>query len=385
MSSPDPHRPLPLVLAFLAFTRLVVNTAHRFVFPFLPAISRGLGISLEQGGILMSARSLAGVATPLVVASAGRGERRLRLAVWGLGLMAVGALVTAATSAYVGAFAGFILLGLGKPSFDSAAVAYVADRTPYDRRARYLSVLELTWAGGLLVGAPAAGLLIDRFGWEAPFWVIGLILAATMAVSPLVLERDEEHTDSGGRPLSLDRSSVALLIVAGLFSVSAEVTFIVYGAWLEDEFALSLAALGAASVVIALAELAGEGSVLVFADRFGKRRMVAWGMAASAIGYLALVVASGSLVGGIAALSMAFIAFEVTIVGTVPLASEAAPGARTRYLALLMVALSIGRAIGDVIGPMLYTWKGIPANGITSAAVVLVGLALLLGAVRERS
>ena len=55
-------------IAFLALTRLAVNTAHRFVFPFLPAITRGLGISLEQGGVLMSARSLAFVATPAVVA-----------------------------------------------------------------------------------------------------------------------------------------------------------------------------------------------------------------------------------------------------------------------------------------------------------------------------
>ncbi|MEE8497025.1 MAG: hypothetical protein V3S62_00655, partial [Acidimicrobiia bacterium] len=89
-------RPLGVAIAFLTVTRLVVNTAHRFVFPFLPAISRGLGISLAQGGLLMSARSIAFVATPAIVASAGRGERRVRLAVWALGMMSVGALITAA-------------------------------------------------------------------------------------------------------------------------------------------------------------------------------------------------------------------------------------------------------------------------------------------------
>ena len=63
-------------LAYLIAARLVLNTAHRFAYPFLPAISRGLGITLEQGGLLLSARALAGLATPLVVATAGRGERR---------------------------------------------------------------------------------------------------------------------------------------------------------------------------------------------------------------------------------------------------------------------------------------------------------------------
>ena len=109
-----------------------------------------------------------------------RGERRVRLAVWALGMMAVGAFVTVATGVYAGALVGFILLGLGKPSFDAAAQAYVADRTPYERRARYMSILELTWAGGLLVGAPLAGWLIDSFGWEAPFWVVGVLFTATM-------------------------------------------------------------------------------------------------------------------------------------------------------------------------------------------------------------
>ena len=104
-------RRLGPAIAFLTVTRFVVNTAHRFVYPFLPAITRGLGISIEQGGVLMSARSLAFVATPLTVATAGRGERRLRLAIVALGMMSVGALVTAASGVYAGAFVGFLLFG----------------------------------------------------------------------------------------------------------------------------------------------------------------------------------------------------------------------------------------------------------------------------------
>ena len=63
-----------------------------------------------------------------------------------LTLFALGAAITSATSAFWGAFAGFILMGLGKPAFDVGAMTYLADRTPYERRARYLATLELTWA-----------------------------------------------------------------------------------------------------------------------------------------------------------------------------------------------------------------------------------------------
>ena len=359
-------------------TRLVINTGYRFVFPFLPAISRGLGVSLEQAGLLVSARSLTGVATPLVVSVVGRGERRLRLVVGGSLLFAAGMAVTAAAGLYAGAIAGFILMGLGKPAFDAAAQAYIADRTPYERRARYLSIIEFTWAGGLLVGAPAVGVLIDRFGWESPFWVTAVLVGMGAVLAPMLLDPDARGRVARPGRLRITRSGVGVLAMTLLFSLAAETTIIVYGAWLEDEFALSLAALGIASTVIALGELAGEGVVMAFADRMGKRRMVAWGLAVSAVGYVALGALGGGLVPGLIALSLAFIAFEITIVATIPLATEVVPAARSRYLALLTVAISLGRAAGDAIGPALFEWRGLVANTTVSAVAGALSLIALL-------
>ncbi len=156
--------PVRSSLAFLSAERLVMNTAFRFVYPFLPAIARGLGVPLEQAAYLISARHIAGLATPAVARVAGHGERRHRLIVTGLLLFIAGSAVTAVSSAYVGALIGFALIGLAKPVFDVSSQAYVADRVPYEKRARYLSVFEFTWAGALLIGAPATGWLIARTG-----------------------------------------------------------------------------------------------------------------------------------------------------------------------------------------------------------------------------
>ena len=365
-------------IAYLTATRLVVNTAFRFVLPFLPALSRGLGVSLERAGLLLSARSIASIATPVMVATVGRGDRRLRLVRWSLVLFAVGAAVTAATGIYAGALVGFVLLGLGKPGFDAAAQAYVADRTPYRQRARYLSVLELTWASGLVLGAPAAGWLIARLGWRAPFWVVAALVGLAAFTSPMVLDHDREATAGTTPPQRLARSAFRLLVVVLLFSVAAEVTAVVFGAWLEDGLTTTLGGIGVASLVVGLAELSGEAGVLVFADRVGKRRMVAAGLAASGVGYVMLGALGGSLGPGLAALSITFIGFEVTIVSAIPLATEMAPTSRTRYLALLMVAISIGRAAGDAVGPLLYRWHGLVANTTASAFVTAIALAGLL-------
>jgi predicted MFS family arabinose efflux permease len=381
---PDPApRSLRFSLAYLLATRLVLNTAHRFAYPFLPAISRGLGVSLQQGGLLLSARSLAGLATPLVVATVGKGERRRRTLAVGLALFALGAAVTAATGVFAGAMVGFALFGLGKPLFDISGQAYIADRTPYRGRARYLALFETTWALALLVGAPAAGWLIAHLGWRAPFWAVAALALITLAVLAWAMDRDASAA-AGTKVARLrpDRSAFLLLSAVCLLMFAAEVSFVVFGAWLEDRFGLSLLALGGAATAVAVAELAGEGASFAFTDRLGPRRSVSIGLVICVGAFAALGPASGSLGWGLAVLVLAFFGFEFGIVSALPLATEVAPEARTRFLSLVVVALSASRAGAAVAGPALFSWAGFAANSAASAAAGVLALAMLFG-IRE--
>ncbi len=370
---------LRAVVGVLAAGRLLVNSAQRFVYPFLPAIARGLGVSLGQAGLLVSARWLAGLATPAVVAVAGRGEGRRRLAITGLALFMVGAAVTAGTSVYIGALVGFVLMGVAKPAFDIAAQSYVADRTPYERRARYLAVLELTWAGALLVGAPAAGWLIDRLDWRAPFWVPAIAVIAVALAIWRMMDPDAAPSRAARGRLRVGREGAALLMVTGTFALAAELVFVVFGAWLEDSYGLSLLALGGTATIVGLSELAGEGAVLAFTDRLGKRRSVAIGLAVSVVCFGALAAEPAALWLGVALVSGGLLGFEFTIVSAIPLATEVVPGARARFLAWFIVAMNLGRALGAAIGPVLFDTFGVAGNMLAAAAVDAVALALLVG------
>ncbi|HUU61255.1 MAG TPA: MFS transporter [Acidimicrobiia bacterium] len=384
---PDPApRSLRFSLTYLVATRLVLNTAHRFAYPFLPAISRGLGVSLQQGGLLLSARSLAGLATPLVVATVGKGERRRRTLAVGLALFVLGAAVTAAVGVYAGAIVGFALFGLAKPLFDISGQAYIADRTPYRRRGRYIALFETTWALALLVGAPAAGWLIAHLGWQAPFWAVAALALIALATLPWAVDKDAAREQ--GAPvarLRFDRSTVLLLTVIFLLMFAAEVSFVVFGAWLEDRFGLSLVALGGAATAVAVAELAGEGASFAFTDRLGPRRSVSIGLVICIAAFAALGPASQSLASGMAALVLAFFGFEFAIVSALPLATEVAPAARTRFLALVVVALSGSRAVAAAIAPPLFSWGGFAANSTASAIAGALALAMLFGVEEGRS
>ncbi|MEA2024656.1 MAG: MFS transporter [Actinomycetota bacterium] len=370
-------------LGFLTAERLVMNTAYRFVYPFLPVIARGLGVPLEQAGYLVSVRHIAGLATPGITRVVGRGELRRRLIVTGVLLFIVGSAVTVLTNTYVGALIGFALLGFAKPVYDVSSQAYIADRVPYERRARYLAVFEFTWAGALLVGAPAAGWLISKGDWATPFWAFGVLTVAALLLVPRFVDADHHHAMAQRASVRFGRSGLTFLAVAGLFSLASEMIIVVFGAWLEDSFGLSLAALGGAAILIGAAELAGEGATFGFTDRIGKRRAVLIGLMISAVGFALLVPARDEIVVGLAILAIALFGFEFTIVSSIPLASELQPSSRAQYLAWMVVAMSLARGVGAATGPTLFQTFGLPGPALVAVAADVLAMVLLLVWVRE--
>ena len=361
-----------------------MNTAYRFVYPFLPVIARGLGVPLEQAALLVSVRHISGLATPAVARAMGHGELRRRLITTGLLLFVAGSAVTAVTSLYVGALLGFALLGLAKPVFDISAQAYISDRVPYDQRARHLAVFEFTWAGALLVGAPATGWLISKTDWATPFWVFGVLTVVAILLVPRFVDADHltPHTSLVSRRFG--RTGIAFLAVAGFFSLASEMIIVVFGAWLENSFGLSLAALGGAAFLIGASELAGEGATFGFTDRIGKRRAVIVGLTVSAIAFALLIPVRNEMALGLAMLGIALFGFEFTIVSSIPLASELVPQARAKYLAWMVVAMSLARGIGAAVGPILFRSFGLTGPALAAVAADILAMALLVAFVTER-
>lgn len=370
-----------LVSIYLA--KLWLNTGARFVYPFLPAIARGLGVSLEAAGLLLSVRWLSGLATPVVVKVVSPAEQRRRLALLGMGLGAAGAAITT-SGMFALALVGFVLIGIGKPTADVAFQAYLADEVPYHERGKAIAFTELAWGSSLLIGAPVAGWLLGTWGWQTPFGVIATALVVLMApIHRLVgSNRAGSATPPPATRLRVDRSMAAFLFATGLFALSAEFAFVVFGAWLEDAFDASLVGLGATAAFIAIGELLGEGASFGFSDRFGKRRVIVAGLVVSIVGY-ALVPLTQTFVVAILAFTVALGGFEVAIVSAIPLATELAPGARTRFLSLMIMVLGVLRAVGTAAGVPVFTRFGITANMWVAIVANLVAMALLVRLVDE--
>jgi len=358
------------------------------VYPFLPVIARGLGVAPEAIILGVTGRLALGLATPFLGALADRiGRKPAVLA--GVAIFIIGGLIVGLHPTYTTLVVALIAVGLSKWLFDPALLAYVGDRVAFERRGTPMALVELSWSGAYLLGVPAVGLLIGAAGWVAPFPTLAAVALLGALWIGFTLPG---NAGSSVRPASIlsgfaailaRKSALAGLAVGFLISAGNETVSIVYGLWMEQSFGLQIAALGAATAVIGLAELGGEGLVAGLADRIGKRRLVAAGMIMSIAAALMLPQLSGSLAIGLVGLFAFYLCFEVTIVCTLPLMSEQVPQARATLLATNIAGLTLGRSLGALAGAPLFT-LGMQANGAAAAALNLLALGLLLGLVKER-
>jgi predicted MFS family arabinose efflux permease len=178
------------------------------------------------------------------------------------------------------------------------------------------------------------------------------------------------------------RPAVGGLAVGLLISTANDLVNVVFGAWLEVSFGLQVVALGAASAVIGVAELSGEGLVAGLADRLGKKRAVAVGILFNALASLALPFLGQWLPGALIGLFLVYVTFEFTLVSAIPLMTELVPTARATVMASNVGAHSAGRALGALFAPILFA-RGLSTNVALAAVLDLVALGLLAVLVRE--
>jgi predicted MFS family arabinose efflux permease len=370
---------LRVQILLLTAVRTVLNTMHRLVYPFLPVFARGLGVELTTLSLALTIRSALGVFGPFVATLADTRGRKVGL-LTGTLLFTGGTALVVLWPSYPALLAALVLSAMGKFVFDPSMQAFLGDQVPYHRRGRAIAVTELSWSLAFIVGVPAAGFLIAREGWMGPFPLLfGLGVISILGLFWL-LPRDpppaaDRPTWMANFRLVLTYTPALVALVVAFFTNAANETVnLVFGVWMEDSFGLQVLALGAASAVIGLSELGGEGLVALLSDRLGKERSISIGFMLNSLAALALPVLGSSIPGALVGLFFFYLTFEFTLVSIVPLMTEVLPAARATMMAATTALFSLGRAAGALLAPLLYQ-VGFQAN---ASAAVLLNLAALI-------
>jgi predicted MFS family arabinose efflux permease len=378
---------LRVLLATFFAGRTTINTGYRMVYPFLPVIARGLGVSLEQVTLGITARSTLGLLSPIIGSTADTLGRKVGLLI-GMVTFIIAMLLVFLWPTYPVLVVSLILTTGAKFLLDPAVYAFLGDRVHYKQRGFAVAVAEFGWSAAFLLGVPIVGWLMAQGGWTAPFLWLALVGGGMFLLLWRMIPPDVPHEHKhpslrqGLKHILSHRVALAGLSLGIFISTSNEVVNIVYGAWMEDSFGLQVAALGVASAIIGIAELVGEGGVAGLVDRVGKHRAVAVGLVAYTTACLLLPALAADLNGALVGLFLFYFSFEFTLVASLPLMTELVPSSRATYMALNGAGHSLGRVIGSFVGPLMFA-SGLAVNAVFAAVVNIVALVIFFLYVKE--
>lgn len=368
------------IIGIIFIARLIANTCIRILYPFIPQLSEGLGLSLTQFSWMLAIGGGAGIISPLLGLWADRyGRRKLMIA--GLACQMLGSFGLLFARQWA-AILPALGLGVGLTAFLPAQQGYISDQTPYRKQGRAMAAVEFSWAATAIFILPLMGWLMSRFAWWTPFLLLSLLnlmnlLFIYFRLPPTDAPTSIEHLSwAKVRPLLFQPKVLACFGVS--FPVFAGVTafMTLWSIWLSAEFQMGATGLGLVATGTGLAELAGAILSSLFIDRIGKRR-------GSGLVLLSLIIVFGLmpftpplLVIIIPLLLLIGILYEFGIVSLFPLYAEQLPQARSTVMALVFLGGSLGGGVAPPLTTILWNYGGLAA--VAPFPLICVGVALVI-------
>jgi predicted MFS family arabinose efflux permease len=178
--------PLPGFIWAVSAYAFLYGTAGGAIGRFFPLwANEVVGLSTVVAGALVALSGLLGIAARI---GAGRlAQDRIGPAKLLSGLACIGAgycvilLLTTTIGAWV-LWPATVLYSVGIGAWNAVAMLAIIVSVPRDIAGRASGVVMLGFLGGLTVGSPAAGAIVDRWGTYQPVWAAALALSVASAI-----------------------------------------------------------------------------------------------------------------------------------------------------------------------------------------------------------
>ena len=382
LSKPNVTLPLQGQIFLFLVVRTIMSVMIRMVHPFLPVFARGLNVDLETFALVLSASYAGGIIGPFVATVSDKTGRKAGMLL-GLFIFTLGTFVIVIWPNLFIFFLAIMLATIGRNIVIPAMVAYIGDHVPFEKRGAAIGIIETSWSLAFILCIPLVGLLIEEVGWKAPFTILALCSVAMITAVQIALPRDEVRKPSYRQQpfaylhLVLNNRSAVSGLIMGLFVFTGSASIqIIFGAWLEDSFKLSVTALGLAAMVIGFAQLGGELLSTTLTDRLGKKRSVYIGLCLSILVCAMIFRLDDTLQGALIWLFIFFIGLEYAVISSISMMSEIVPDARASMIATYFATVSIGFSIGPIISTKLYN-IGFPAIALACVILFSAGIFFL--------
>lgn len=370
------------LMVFSASSQVII------VSPILPRIGEALNIpEVLQGWLITSYAVFLSIFALIIGPISDKFGRRLVILL-GCGSMAVALWLHAVADNFTQLLTMRAAAGAAGGMLSGAAVSYVGDYFPYNKRGWANGWVMSGIAVGQIIGIPIGTLLADWFGFKGAF----LMFAGTMTLTTVLIwfyvpqpdvRRNENKLTlrsaiAGYRELLGRKVVVAASATYFLMFFSIGLYVIYLPTWLEQHLGVEAAAIASLFFVGGIANVIAGPSAGKLSDRTGRKPLII----VSCLG-LALVMAITTF--ATSSMFMAYILFGFAMVMFAlrisPLQSlMTALVEEQRRGALLSLAVAIGQVgigIGGAAAGVAYVKYGYVSNTVTGAVAIL-GMALLV-------
>ena len=365
------------LLVFAASSQIMI------ISPILPRIGEELLIGESALGTLVSAYTIMVGAFAIIVGPISDKVGRRKILLIGTSIMTGALLMHHFVIGYYSFLAVRVCAGLAGGILSGAAVSYIGDFFPYNRRGWATGWVMSGMAFGQIVGIPIGVVLAGTFGFKAPFYLFALAMAGTFVLIWFrVPQPDVERMQGkltllravrGYKEMLAERQirAAAMAYFTMFLSVSLFIVYLPY--WLEQTLNATPNAIATLFMVGGLANVLTGPQAGKLSDRIGRKRIIIL----SCVG-LSFVMLMTTIV-----LRDFWIAYILYFVVMILVAMRMSPFSALltalvndeRRGALMCFTVALGQAgfaLGAAVAGPLYTHFGYGSNTAVGAGSVLI-------------
>ncbi|HUF08803.1 MAG TPA: MFS transporter [Rhodothermales bacterium] len=358
--------------------------------PILPRIGEELAIPESLQGTLISAYGILLGIFALIIGPISDKIGRRRVLLVGSGCMTLALGLHAAAIDYISLMIVRALAGAAGGLLSGAAVSYVGDYFPYERRGWANGWIMSGVAFGQIIGIPLGTVLAEAFGFRIPFLLFSLVMAGSFLLILLKVPQPQVHLDQN--PLSV-RSALSNYVrmlgnpqiaAAGatffllFFAIALYVVYL--PTWIESSLGVSGNEVAIMFLVGGVASVISGPQAGRLSDRLGRKPLIILSCIGMAVVSVVTTTLATSLLVAYVLFSLAMVLMSMRISPLQALLTALVPSSRRGTLLSLTVAIGqIGISIGGAIAGPVYTYAGFFAS-TALAAIALLLTAWVVGA-----
>jgi len=373
-----------LGLIFLARTSMALQ--FQSIAPVAPLLVADLALSYAQVGVLIGLYLLPGTVLALPGGLLGQWFGNRRVALWGLGLMLGGGLITAGSSVFWIACAGRVLSGAGGVLLNLILAKMTAEWFAGKEISTAMSIMLAAWPLGIGLGTACLGGIAAAFSWRSVQYLTAAGAALSLVLTTLFY-RDAPSVKTSDAAFRfwphLSAHGWRVSLAAGMAWMLFNVGFIV------------LVGFGPGVLVAQGASLANAGFVVSLAVWVGVISVPLGGVVTDRAGRPNLAIALGCLAGALATVAVPLLPFAAVwflvagvMMGLPPGAILAlVPGSvKADHLAaafgVFYATYYLGMATLLPVAGLLRDLTGSPAAPVFFAAAIIALTVIAVGALR---